>query len=60
MVFFLTRPKSGKSSGPVMTTLARGYSPSRHFDFALDGDTVFGSDVDILVLQGPANWRPAL
>ncbi len=40
--------------------MAVWYSPSRHFDFAIDGDTVFGSDVDVLVLQGLATWRPAL
>ncbi len=34
------------------------YSPSRHFDIALDGDTVFGSDIDVLVLQAFATWRP--
>ncbi|MEZ4226123.1 MAG: hypothetical protein R3B13_34575 [Polyangiaceae bacterium] len=36
------------------------YSPSREVDVALDADTVFGSDVDILVLQGLVTWRPSL
>jgi hypothetical protein len=40
--------------------MAVWYSPSRHFNIALDADTVFGSDVDVLVLQGLATWRPQL
>jgi hypothetical protein len=35
-------------------------SPSRSFDLSVDADTVFGSDVDVLVVQGLATWRPEI